>query len=96
MYKQFIVFISDGNLFIVYISDSIFFRKQQPRFNGNKDFKDFWIDYIVLQNMLSILLRNPLKGFERKENFEAQNLIWDINSLGFWYRFYFLILKVKI
>ena len=90
MYKQFIVFVFDGNLLIVYISET------NSQDYDNKDFKNFWIDYIVLQkNKLSILLRNPLKGFERKENFEAQNLIWDINSLGFWYRFYFLILKVK-
>ena len=81
MYKYFIVFISDG------IS-----LETNSQDYDNKDFKNFWIDYIVLQNMLSILLRNPLKGFERKENSEAQNFIWGINSLGFWYRFYFLIL----
>ena len=49
-----------------------------------KDVKNFWIDEIALQNMLSILLRNPLKGFEMKENFEAKTwfgvlILWDFD-----------------
>ena len=55
MYKYFIVFISDG------IS-----LETNSQDYDNKDFKNFWIEYNVLQNMLSILLRNPSKGFERK------------------------------